>query len=302
MKLETISLNESARLDAYILDAEISYQVTKKRPTIIICPGGGYLLHATKEGEAIAMAFLNQGHHCLVLRYSTYYKKRVTSLEERPEINASATYPQQAIELMTTMKLIHDRADDWMIDVENIFVVGFSAGGHLAATLGTRWHDKDLLQKLPFEIDKALLKPKGLILGYPLLKGDAADYMVANAPDGDLIKYQVDDINRCLFQTENPTREQMADVDILEHIDAHTPPTFLWTTLTDQIVDPLAGLDYIRLLHQAGVSGELHIFEEGQHGLGRADAVSAKTSNDINPSVAQWVPLALTWIANQIIK
>ena len=56
MKLETISLNESARLDAYILDAEISYQVTKKRPTIIICPGGGYLLHATKEGEAIAMA------------------------------------------------------------------------------------------------------------------------------------------------------------------------------------------------------------------------------------------------------
>lgn len=88
-------------------------------------------------------------------------------------------------------------------------------------------------------------------------------------------------------RTENPKREQMAEVDILENIDPHTSQTFLWTTLNIQIVDPLAGLDYIRLLHQAGISGELHIFEFVQHGLGRADAVSAKVSQDINPLIAQ---------------
>ena len=78
----------------------------------------------------------------------------------------------------------------------------------------------------------------------------------------------------------------MAEVDILENIDPHTSQTFLWTTLTIQIVAPLAGLDYIRLLHQAGISGELHIFEFVQHGLGWADAVSAKASQNINTLIA----------------
>ena len=87
-------------------------------------------------------------------------------------------------------------------------------------------------------------------------------------------------------RTENPKREQMAEVDILEHIDAQASQTFLWTTLTIQIVAPLAGLDYIRLLHQAGISGELQIFEFVQHGLGWADAVSAKASQNINPLIA----------------
>lgn len=302
MQYKSIDINDSAQLYTYILDAEISYNIKKRRPAIIICPGGGYLLHATKEGEAVATSFLNQGYHCFVLKYSTYYKKRVTDIDETPEINQHAQYPQQALELMTTMKIIHDHADQWMVDINNIFIVGFSAGGHLAATLGTHWNDKNLLNLLPFKIDTDFLKPKGLILGYPLLAGNAGEYIKQNAPEGDLIKHQVADINRCLFDTPDPSDTQMEVVDIVQHIDKNTPPTFLWITLTDKIVDPEASLEYIKQLHRSGVSGELHIFENGQHGLGRADEISAKTENDINTSVAQWLPLALKWLHAQIAK
>ena len=61
-------IDKSAYVDAYILDGEISYQVTRKRPALIICPGGGYLMTATKEKEAIAMEFLSKGYPCFVLK------------------------------------------------------------------------------------------------------------------------------------------------------------------------------------------------------------------------------------------
>ncbi|MDO4814935.1 MAG: alpha/beta hydrolase [Gemella sp.] len=300
MKFETISLNDTATLDSYILNSEISYKVNKKRPAIIICPGGGYLFHAIKEGEAIATTFLNQGYHAFVLKYSTYYKNRITSLEERPEINENAYYPQQVLELMITMKLLHDKSEEWMIDVDNIFVIGFSAGGHVAATLGTRWNDEKLLELLPFKVDSNLLKPKGLILAYPQLDTDKGVYLSKNAGDSELIKHQIEDINKCLFGTSDPSEELLKDRDIIGRINKDTPPTFIWMTLTDKIVNPLATLDYIKELHKSGVNGELHLFDSGHHGLARADKFAAKSDTDVNDSVAQWLPLSIKWMEKHI--
>ena len=62
--------DQTAYVDAYILDGEISYQITRQRPALIICPGGGYLMRATKEKEAVAMEFLSKGYHCFVLNLS----------------------------------------------------------------------------------------------------------------------------------------------------------------------------------------------------------------------------------------
>lgn len=302
MKYEIIKINDSAWIESYILNPEISYGVNKKRPVVIVCPGGGYLLHATKEGEAIATTFLNQGYHTLVLKYSTYYKNRITSLEEKPEINEKAQYPQQVLELMTTMKLIHDKKDEWMIDTDNIFIIGFSAGGHLAATLGTRWNDDNLHSLLPFKIEISLLKPKGLILAYPQLDSDNGNYLKANAENGELIKHQIEDINKCLYGTIKPTEELIRDRDIISKIDENTPPTFIWMTMADKIVNPLSTMEYIKALHQAGINGELHLFESGQHGLARADRFAAKSENDVNEVVAQWVTLATRWIEKQIAE
>lgn len=132
-----INLNKqkSATLSTYILDGEISYKVKKKRPAIIICPGGGYLTTATKEGEAVAVEFMSRGYHSFVLRYSTYFKERMVDLTAAPPINKNAKYPQQIIELMEAMHLIKQNAEEWNIDQENIFILGFSAGGHIAASL-----------------------------------------------------------------------------------------------------------------------------------------------------------------------
>lgn len=298
MKYQTIRLNEYATLTCYILDPEISYHVTRKRPAMIICPGGGYLMLATKEGEGIATTYLEQGFNCFVLHYSTYFKTRMTDLEHIPEINHSAHYPQQLLELMTSMKLIHDHAQEWMIDTKNIFTIGFSAGGHLCASLATHWNDGEIVNQLPFRVgDRSILKPTGVILGYPMLEGDAISYIKDKTPPNILLSHQLNYIEDCLFKTTQPTADMKNKIDIISHVTSATPPIFLWMTMTDKIVDPIAGLRLMEALEEAKVTNcEAHFFSNGQHGLARADKVYAKSDADINDNVAQWISLAKKWL------
>lgn len=300
MKVQTYTLNDTAHVTAYILDSQISYGVHRKRPAMIICPGGGYLTLATKEGEAVATSFLSQGYHCFVLRYSTYHLERVTSLEETPIINPKARYPQPILELMQTMLLLHENAEEWCLDVDNIFVTGFSAGGHLAASLGVHWNNPDFHKDLVQPVVVEKLKPKGLVLAYPLLDGFGSDYIAKNTPKEHLIAHQLSDMADFFFQTQQPTQAKKEAVSILPFIGETTPPTFLWVTGQDQIVDPEACLSYAMKLQELGIDCECHLFSSGSHGLARADKVYAKTSTEIKPAVAVWMDMALTWLDAQM--
>ena len=294
--------DQTAYVDAYILDGEISYQITRQRPALIICPGGGYLMRATKEKEAVAMEFLSKGYHCFVLNYTTYFNERMTSLDRIPPVNPNGYFPNQILELMETMHWIHTNAKEWNIDNKNIFVSGFSAGGHLAAFLSNHWNDSTYTKLLPFSVTENELRPRGVILGYPMLCTDTVDYLQKHCGDDELIKHQSEYISDCLYQNKQPSFEMLKKLDNLEAINENTTPTFIWTTREDAIVDPKNTLTYIHRLMELNIDCELHMYSHGPHGLALATKEYAKNKNEIDENIHSWVHLAQEWMDRQTLK
>ena len=131
-----VPFSKSATLEGYILDCEISYGLEKKRPAIVVCPGGGYLYCSPREAEPIALRYAAAGFHAFILRYSVQWE-------------ACGFAPLK--EVSWAIGHIREHAEEWNIDPEKIVTCGFSAGGHLALSAGL----------------KAENKPNAMILGYP---------------------------------------------------------------------------------------------------------------------------------------
>ena len=125
-----------ATLEGYILDCELSYGQEKKRPAILVCPGGGYLYCSPREGEPVALAYAARGFHTFVLKYSCGHQ-------------AAGFAPLK--EVSWAIGYIRENAENWNIDPDKIAVCGFSAGGHLALSSGVLGENK----------------PNAMILGYP---------------------------------------------------------------------------------------------------------------------------------------
>ena len=125
-----------ATLEGYILDCEITYGQEKKRPAIVVCPGGGYLYCSPREAEPVALRYAAAGFHAFILRYSTGW-------------DAAGFSPLQ--EVSWVIGYIREHAEEWNVDPEKIVTCGFSAGGHLALSAGLLGENK----------------PNAMILGYP---------------------------------------------------------------------------------------------------------------------------------------
>ncbi|MBD7971216.1 alpha/beta hydrolase [Paenibacillus gallinarum] len=140
MRFENISLNNKKEvvLSAYLLDNSAEFNNVNARPAVLVFPGGGYYSTSDREAEPVAMAYLAEGFNAFVLRYST---------GEGSEFKAALKDAEEAI------ALIREKAELWGTDANKIAVVGFSAGGHLAAALGTMGGTK----------------PNALVLGYPCI-------------------------------------------------------------------------------------------------------------------------------------
>lgn len=139
-----------ATLEGYILDCEILLGQEKKRPAIVVCPGGGYLYCSPREGEPVALSYAARGFHSFVLRYSTRW-------------DAAGFTPLQ--EVSWAIGYIRENAEQWNIDPEKIVTCGFSAGGHLALSAGLMAENK----------------PNAMILGYPAASAPnipGADFML----------------------------------------------------------------------------------------------------------------------------
>ncbi|MGD0031163.1 alpha/beta hydrolase [Paenibacillus illinoisensis] len=297
-KIQLFDDNEHSNLYTYILDPQTSYKVYKRRPAIIICPGGGYLMTATKEGEAVAARFLSHGYHTFVLRYSTYFKERMTDLNEVPPINEQSHYPGPLIELMESIRLIKEHAEEWHIDAENIFVLGFSAGGHLAASLAVKWDDKDLLDRFPKDVSPSVFKPKGIVLGYPALDLESARVNFQNHKNP-MIRRQGDFLYDAVFGHDAPSKEQLDTVKIINYIREDMPSVFLWHTYDDEITSSGDSAALIHELIRHRINCEFHLFAKGKHGLGLGDEVYANSEDDINEEVSAWVNLADQWLKLQ---
>ncbi|MEX2785342.1 alpha/beta hydrolase [Streptococcus sp. H49] len=289
---DKVYLNESktAYVEVYSLDSDISYNVHKKRPAMIICSGGAYLISAIKEGEAVASQFLSQGYSCFVLRYSTFLKDRESLISDCPHIDESAYYPKQIVQLLETIHLIRKNAEAWNIDVNAIFATGFSAGGHIVGTVATRWNDSYFTENLSFTPNGDDLKLTGCILGYPMLEGPLLEH-----PKVELRK-QSELMELCLYGHTEPTTIERKEHELIRFISKDTSPIFAWHTTGDEVTSARMTTDFISEVQRFGIEAEYHLFSGGQHGLSISNKLYAKNSSEINSRIALWLPLVYNWL------
>ncbi|WP_238917762.1 alpha/beta hydrolase [Clostridium sp. YIM B02555] len=287
--------NEEVILTSYILDNSEEIKL-KKRPAIIICPGGGFLYTSDREAEPIAMKFAGEGYNTFVLRYGTYFnnsKLDFNNLPKEIEGNKGVKYPQPLFDLAKAILTVRENSERWSIDSEKIFLCGFSAGGYVAASLGVHWQDELLKRK--FDVDNELFKPNGMILGYPVLDYALMKEVLVETNDKFLHEFwRVS--NDSIFGEPEPSNEYIEKLALTNYITEKTPPTFMWHTANDGLVSVRNTLNFANELSKTKIPYELHIFEDGWHGLALCDEVTANGDGHINPEVKVWFDMALAWL------
>lgn len=292
MLTEKISLredNENVYLTTYIQEDSEEIMIGK-RPAIIICPGGAYLGTSDREAEPVAMHYLERGYQAFVLRYTT----TATGVDR--------VYPDCLHDLANTICLVRSQAQEWHIDSHKVAVVGFSAGAHLTAALSVHWHEDWLGDVL--QVENEMLKPDAAILGYPfvdyeVLREQEKSHMEKEfGENGNTIKELYKMMSKALTGKDDPSSKLRHEFSPINYVSEQTPPTFLWHTAADQLVSAENSLKYAQALSRHGVDYELHIFENGPHGLSLAAEVTAGIPEHVNKPAARWIELADNWLQN----
>jgi len=204
---------------------------------MIIVPGGAYFFLAyNEEGTVVAKAFAAQGITAFVLKYRLPKNQTMKDKSLGPLMDA-----QQAI------KLVRTRASEWGIDPRRIGVIGYSAGGHLASTLGTHFNERYVPNQ-----KNVSLRPDFMILVYPVISmSDSLTHMGS----------------RISLLGMDPSRERVNMFSNEFHVTKETPPTYLTHTGDDGLVDVNNSIVFYQALQKNGVDAELHLFPKGNHGF-----------------------------------
>ncbi|MEH7480970.1 alpha/beta hydrolase [Neobacillus drentensis] len=255
--------HSEAKLYTYIMNNSPEIDSSRKRPTIIICPGGGYEFTSDREAEPIAIRMNAMGFNACVLRYSV-----------RP-----ATFPTALLELSMAVALIRKNAEQWNVDVNKVIVAGFSAGGHLAASLGVFWHRSFLSESLGISNEE--IKPNGILLSYPVISSGTY------AHKGSFIALLGENYDTLLH-----------DVSLEKQVSTDTPPTFLWHTYTDNAVPVENSFLFASALLNNKVPLEMHIYPKGVHGLSLGTEETKGKDNELTlqPEVSNWIEMAGLWV------
>lgn len=227
---------------------------------IVIIPGGGYYYETMdKEGRDVARWFNSIGVTAFVLKYRLPNTDTHRFGTEIPLRDA-----QRAL------RLVRSHAEEWRVQSDHIGVVGFSAGGHLASTLGTHFDEGNA--GAADTVDRASCRPDFLVLGYPVISMKAGLTHAGSR-------------NELLGQNPSPELVSRFSNDL--HVTTNTPPVFLFCASDDSTVKVENSLDFYNAARAAGVPAELHIFEKGGHGFGvRAD----------NRAARSWPPFCESWL------
>lgn len=229
-----------------------------KRPAIIICPGGAYDVIAEREGEPVAKCYFAAGYDTFILRYSV-------------KDMAKDFYP--LCQLAATVAHIRKYAESWNIDREKVVVSGFSAGGHLACSLGTLFNESKFLEKFGRNDD---IRPNAMVLSYPVIIADECKQ-----------RQSLCRVSGATFGTEE---YQWFGLDT--HVDSETPPTFIWHTAEDAVVPVEHSLRFAAALSKGKIPYELHVLPEGEHGL----SVCNQEVNTPNAYNGRWVEWSIKWL------
>lgn len=283
---------EDVKLTTYLVNETGDLNIIPKRPAILICPGGGYMGCSDREAEPVAIRFASMGYHAFVLRYSTYCegKSGMPDITKPIPMKKDRQYPTQIREVGRAMLYIREHAREWNVDADKIALCGFSAGAHLSGLYGVNWN-KPVLTDF-FKVDEKKLRPAAMILGY--MPSDYIFMKKYKMPE--FFERYNDAVNQILTGTATPDDETRKLLSPARLVDENTPPAFLWSTAADEMVPIQNTLRMAHALADHKIPFEVHIFEEGHHGLGLADQSSAESRQEMDKDAAQWVELARRWI------
>ncbi|GIV69426.1 alpha/beta hydrolase [Caldilinea sp.] len=298
MLTQTIQLYENrphVTLTTYLWSDSPVLQNGRKRPAVLICPGGAYLICSDREAEPVALRFAAMGYHAFVLRYSTYSEGAPFILPLSGEaqnlpVNPQCVHPAPMRDLAKAFLVIREHAEKWLVDAEKIILCGFSAGAHNCAMYAVYWHTPIIHEF--FGKEPEAFKPAAAILAYGLY-----DYHLMMRERADPLARAISEAaNIAFFGAKSPTKEMLDAASPALHVSRHTPPIFLWATATDELVPVENTTRMAHALAQAGAPFEVHIFEEGRHGLSLANQASAESLLEMNPDVEPWIDLAEAWL------
>ncbi|MDZ4787792.1 MAG: alpha/beta hydrolase [Blastochloris sp.] len=222
---------------------------------VILLPGGGYAGLSSQEGEGMAGVFQLWGLKAFVCNY------RLGS--------AGYRHPTMLLDAARAVRLVRAHAKEWGIHPDKIVLVGCSAGGHLAATLLTKWDAGQHNHSDP--VERVSSRPDLGVLCYPVIT------MSKTTHGG----------SRNNLLGENPSQELIEETSAERHVSPLTPPCFIWHTYEDDSVSVDNALLFTHALQKSSVPFELHVYQDGGHGLGMKNGHS-------------WANDCLNWLCKRL--
>ena len=211
--------------------------LTWKRPAVIIVPGGGYAMNSEREATVIAAPFFARGFQAFVLRYAT--------------ASDGVAYPEELLELAAAFDYVRKNAETFFVNPDEVFAVGFSAGGHLVADLACEYASVEEKYGKPLDC-----KPTAVGLCYPVTYNNG---------------HQGSYINLTKGMSDEQRERILPTLDLDKRVTKDTSPAFIWSTFEDTVVPCENSLRYASAMKKVGVRFALHIYPFGEHGLASSD-------------------------------
>ena len=267
--------DSKATLTSYILQNYPKFSANRLRPFVLVIPGGGYSHYGQREQEAIAIKMNSLGFHSGILNYSL----------------APMAFPAALCDAANALAFIRKNAKEWHVDPDKIILCGFSAGGHLAASLGAYWNSGFLKDYISYKAEE--IKPNFLILSYPVITAEPEythEESIKNVI-GAISKESGEKIAKSLGKSS------IRDVVSIEkNISKDFPPTFIWHTKNDEAVSAENTLLMANALFKKDINFEYHLFNRGCHALGLASEETANPDgSNAEKECEVWPDLFLSW-------
>lgn len=254
----------SIPMDMYIPHVSEAIDPHPRRTSVVIYPGGGYHFVSEREAEPVALRFAAAGFNTFVVWY------RVA-----PQVH----FPTPQQDAASAIAYVRAHAEELHCHPDRIAVLGFSAGGHLAGSMGVMWNREELWA--PLGLTAQQVRPNAMVLCYPVITGG---------------EYAHRGSFECLSGSENLSDHTPFSLETL--VTEQTPPTFLWHTWDDGSVPVENTLLMAMALRRAGVQGEVHIFPHGSHGASLADVTTTAVGkpDKLLPDCAEWPGMAARFL------
>ena len=212
-------------------------------PCMLVLPGGGYAVVVPPEGELVAKRFNELGYNCFVMTYTTNQLMRVPVMDQAMK------------DLARAIRFVRKNADGYLIDPSRIYVCGFSAAGHVCASVCDYW---DEISDPDPSYNDISCRPDAAILSYPVITSGEYAHK-------DSFRFL---LGSDIYERDDGEAKYLLDRYSLEkHVKAANPPCFIWQTETDDLVPVKNSYLYAEALKEKGVRYEHKTFPRGFHGL-----------------------------------